>query len=47
MHQWIGLGCLLALIAGLLWAYLRKGAHIKTDGNKSTDDWPRITLGGS
>ena len=45
--QWLGLLFMLLIFGGLLAAYLRAGARIKPDGTRKTEDWPRITLGGS
>jgi hypothetical protein len=38
---------MLLMFGGLLFVYLRAGAKIKPDGTRKTEDWPRITLGGS
>jgi hypothetical protein len=45
--QWLGVLLLLLVLGGVLYAYLRKGTKIKADGTRKTEDWPRITLGGS
>ncbi|MGO3928300.1 hypothetical protein [Rhodopseudomonas pseudopalustris] len=47
MKQWIGLAGLFVLIGGVAWAYLRHGTRIKSDDSRKTEDWPRITQGGS
>jgi hypothetical protein len=45
--QWLGLLFMLSIIGGITYLYLRKGTKIKPDGTRKTEDWPRITLGGS
>jgi hypothetical protein len=45
--QWLGWLFLLLIFGGILYAYLRRGAKIKPDDTRKTEDWPRITLGGS
>ena len=45
--QWLGWLLLLLIFGGLLAAYLRSGAKIKSDRNRRHEDWPRITQGGT
>jgi hypothetical protein len=45
--QWIALLASLSAIIGVVFLYLRKGAKIRRDDTRRTEDWPNITQGGS
>jgi cbb3-type cytochrome oxidase subunit 3 len=44
--QWLGVVLFLLFGAGIAFAF-RQGMKVKPDKNRKTEDWPRITLGGS
>jgi cbb3-type cytochrome oxidase subunit 3 len=44
--QWLGIGLFLLFAAGVAFAF-RQGLKVKPDRDRKTEDWPRITLGGS
>lgn len=46
MSQALAFGLLLGMMGGLLYWFLRSGSKIKSDTDRSNDDWPNITLGG-
>ena len=43
----VALVLLSGMMGGLLYVFLRSGSKIKPDANRKTEDWPKITLGGS
>ena len=45
--QLVALVLLLGMMGGLLFLFLRSGTRIKPDADRKTEDWPRITQGGS
>jgi hypothetical protein len=44
--QWIGLAGG-ALVASVIAFAFRQGTKVKPDPNRKTEDWPRITQGGT
>jgi cbb3-type cytochrome oxidase subunit 3 len=44
--QWLGVVLFLLFGVGIAFAF-RQGMKVKPDKNRKTEDWPRITLGGS
>jgi hypothetical protein len=46
VSTWLGVLSLIALAAFLVFAF-RRGSKVKPDTTRRTEDWPRITQGGS
>ncbi|MDC7788062.1 hypothetical protein PQJ75_27050 [Rhodoplanes sp. TEM] len=42
----LGIGAVVALLSFIAFAF-RQGTKVEPDRDRRTEDWPRITLGGS
>jgi len=44
--QWLGLASVVAVVGIIVFAF-RRAKGVKPDKNRKTEDWPKITQGGS